>query len=234
MTKKTVSDAITNISAEYIEKAADYTATKKAHRTVWAKWAAIAACLAVVAALGIGVFQRSRTDIAALDNGTKIVFVKSKAAASSIQLDADVTTRPLTEQELSALFPGLPATGYAVYGGSEGFLGIEGNIGNAKMVIAAKNIPLLDTKIEGTEESTTVNGTSVVAGYFVTNRNSVGEQNAIYYAAFRLGDCTVYVENAGNKSESERVKTDLAAIIQEMTGHGALNLNAIEASDSEK
>lgn len=227
MTKKTVSDAIANISAEYIEKAADYTAAKKARRPVWLKWAAIAACLAVVAALGIGVLQRSRTDIATLDNGTEIVFVKSKAAIPSIQLDADVTTRTLTEQELSILFPNLPATGCAVYGENVGLLGIVGTIGNVKMVITAKNIPLLDTKIEGTEESCTVNGASVVAGYFVTDPNSLGEQNAIYYATFRLGECTVYVENAGKKAESENVKRDLAAIIQEMTSHGALNLNAI-------
>lgn len=48
MTKKTVSDAITNISTEYIEKAADYTVTKKTRKPVWVKWATIAACLCVV------------------------------------------------------------------------------------------------------------------------------------------------------------------------------------------
>lgn len=48
MTKKALSDAITNISTEYIEKAADYTVTKKVHQPVWVKWAAMAACLCVV------------------------------------------------------------------------------------------------------------------------------------------------------------------------------------------
>lgn len=48
MTKKTISDAITNISTEYIEKAADYTVTKQAHRPALAKWAALAACLCMV------------------------------------------------------------------------------------------------------------------------------------------------------------------------------------------
>ena len=37
MKKKTISDAITNISTEYIEKAADYTAVKKARKPVWLK-----------------------------------------------------------------------------------------------------------------------------------------------------------------------------------------------------
>ncbi len=86
-------------------------------------------------------------------------------------------------------------------------IGFEGKIENAKVVISTTDIALLDTKIVGSEESREVNGTSVTAGYFVTDRNSVGEQNVIYYATFKLGDSTVYVENAGAKTESESVKT---------------------------
>ena len=48
MTSKTISDAITNISTEYIEKAAEYSVAKKAHKPVWFKWGAIAACLCLV------------------------------------------------------------------------------------------------------------------------------------------------------------------------------------------
>lgn len=48
MTSKTISDAITNISTEYIEKAADYSVVKKAHKPVWLKWAAMAACLCLM------------------------------------------------------------------------------------------------------------------------------------------------------------------------------------------
>ena len=81
-------------------------------------------------------------------------------------------------------------------------------------------------KIVGSEESSEVNGTSVTAGYFVTDRNSVGEQNVIYYATFKLGDSTVYVENAGAKTESESVKNDLATIIQELINNGALDLSS--------
>lgn len=57
MTRKTISDAITNISSEYIEKAADYTATKKPHKPIWAKWAAMAACLCAVAMIAIPIIQ---------------------------------------------------------------------------------------------------------------------------------------------------------------------------------
>jgi len=49
MKGKAISDAITNISTQYIEKAADYTVTKKAHKSGWMKWCAMAACLCLVA-----------------------------------------------------------------------------------------------------------------------------------------------------------------------------------------
>jgi len=42
-----------------------------------------------------------------------------------------------------------------------------------------------------------------------------------------LGDSTVYVENAGKKSESENVKNDLSIIIQELINNGVLDLSAI-------
>lgn len=47
MMTKTISDAVSNISAEYIEKAADYSAKKKTRKSVWVRLGAMAACLAV-------------------------------------------------------------------------------------------------------------------------------------------------------------------------------------------
>ena len=65
MTSKVISDAITNISAEYIEKAADYTVAKKARKPVWIKWAAMAACLCIVVLAAVPIVQHynSITDI---------------------------------------------------------------------------------------------------------------------------------------------------------------------------
>ena len=93
------------------------------------------------------------------------------------------------------------------------------------MVVATSDVPVMDTSIVGTEESSEVNGTSVTAGYFITDPNSKGEQMAIYYATFKLGDCTVYVENAGAKDDSESVKNELAETVQELIDHGSFNLN---------
>ena len=186
---------------------------------------------------GYQVFQSglfgNKTDIATLDNGNEIIFVKSETAGSSIDIDGTITTRQLTETEAASLFPNLTVTAHAVFrvedtvsDSNKELIGFEGKIENAKVVISTTDIALLDTKIVGSEESSEVNGTSVTAGYFVTDRNSMGEQNVIYYATFKLGDSTVYVENAGAKTESESVKNDLATIIQELINNGALDLSS--------
>ncbi len=236
MNAKKFSDAMSELDTKYVDEALNY--KKKAKKPGWVKWGAMAACFAVIAVLGVGVFQSglfgNKTDIATLENGTEIVFVKSEMTASSIDIDGTVTTRQLTEDEIATLFPNLPVTAHAIFktsdmdaGNSPELIGFEGNIGNAKMVISTTNISLLDTEISGNEEISTVNGTSVTAGYFVTDPNSNGEQNAIYYATFKLGDSTIYVENAGAKTESETIKNDLATIIQELINNGALDLSAI-------
>ena len=236
MNAKKFSDAMSELDTKYVDEALNY--KKKAKKPGWIKWGAMAACFAVIAVLGVGVFQSglfgNKTDIATLENGTEIVFVKSEMTASSIDIDGTVTTRQLTEDEIATLFPNLPVTAHAIFKTSDmdacnspELIGFEGNIGNAKMVISTTNISLLDTEISGNEEISTVNGTSVTAGYFVTDPNSNGEQNAIYYATFKLGDSTIYVENAGAKTESETIKNDLATIIQELINNGALDLSAI-------
>ena len=224
-----------SIDTKYVDEALNY--KKKAKKPIWVKWGAIAACFAVIAVLGVGVFQNglfgNKTDIATLDNGNEIIFVKSETAGSSIDIDGTITTRQLTETEAASLFPNLTVTAHAVFrvddtvsDSNKELIGFEGKIENAKVVISTTDIALLDTKIVGSEESSEVNGTSVTAGYFVTDRNSVGEQNVIYYATFKLGDSTVYVENAGAKTESESVKNDLATIIQELINNGALDLSS--------
>ena len=236
MNAKKFSDAMSELDTKYVDEALNY--KKKAKKPGWIKWGTMAACFAVIAVLGVGVFQSglfgNKTDIATLENGTEIVFVKSEMTASSIDIDGTVTTRQLTEDEIATLFPNLPVTAHAIFktsdmdaGNSPELIGFEGNIGNAKMVISTTNISLLDTEISGNEEISTVNGTSVTAGYFVTDPNSNGEQNAIYYATFKLGDSTIYVVNDGAKTESETIKNELATIIQELINNGALDLSAI-------
>lgn len=56
MTRKTISDAVTTISAEYIEKAADFHVKKKSEKICWGKWIAAAACVCLVL---MGILQPS-------------------------------------------------------------------------------------------------------------------------------------------------------------------------------
>lgn len=232
MNGKKFSDAMSELDSRYVDEALNY--KKKTMERSWIQWGAVAACFAAVAILGVGVLQSgllgSKTDVAALENGDEIVFVKSTVGGSlsNVDIAVNVTTRQLTEEEIAAIFPDLPVTANAVFsvdetsaGSGKKLIGFEGKIGNAKMVISTSEVQLLDTEIVGNEESTEVNGTSVTAGYLVT------EQNAIYYATFRLGDSTVYVENAGAKAESERVKNELSIIIQKMIDNGMRNLNSL-------
>ncbi len=198
----------------------------------WKVWGTMAACMAVAAVLGIGLFQSglfgNKRDIAALDNGNKIIFIKSETAVgSSIDIDGIITTRQLTEEEIAALFPDLSVTAHAVFmtddmeaGNTQRLIGFEGNIGNIKMVVSTSDIQLLDTVIAGKEESAEIDGINITAGYFLTDPNSKGEQNAIYYAAFELGSCKMYLENSGTKEDSEATKNQLAEVIQKLIENG--------------
>lgn len=223
MNTKEFFNVINELDNKYVEEAIQYK-KKKSKTSVWVKWGTVAACFSVVAILGISMFQsglfRNKIDVAILENGNEIVFVKSKMAISD--LDINVTTRQLTQEESMELFPDLPVTAHAIFAEDKELVGFEGTIGSAKMVISTTDILLLDTEIVGSEESSEVNGISITAGYFITGRN------AIYYTTFTLGDSTVYVENVGAKEESERVKNDLAIIIQKLIDNGALNLNSLK------
>ncbi len=91
MNAKKFSEAMSELDTQYVDEALNY--KKKAKKPVWAKWGAIAACFAAVTVLGVGLFQSglfgSHTDIATLNNGEKIVFVKSDNVGGSLALDVE-------------------------------------------------------------------------------------------------------------------------------------------------
>ncbi len=53
MKRRIISDAVTDIRTEYIEKAANYTVAKNNRKSLWRKWGALAACFALIVALSI-------------------------------------------------------------------------------------------------------------------------------------------------------------------------------------
>ncbi len=217
------------IEERYVEEAAPVgRAGKAGSRAYLVKWGAAAAGFVMAAVFCAGILQfRNKDDIAALENGETITFVKSDMAEGSIQMssDLDVLPRELTGEELDRLFPNLPVTAYAYFNGSGNRLvGLEGRIGNIKLVVSTSGFQLLDTIIEGSEGQSEVNGVPVTAGYFITRPNSRGKKTVIYYASFEMGSCSIYVENAGAEHERENVKNELANIIETLINNGELDL----------
>ena len=239
MNTEKFSQAMGEIDSRYVEEAIHYR-KGGGKRFVRIKWTAAAACIAaavVVLAAGLlsGRWFGGSREVAVLENGDQIVFVRKDAdELSFLSLDMDVTTRHLTDEETRALFADLPVSADAVFSAGDGkaLLGLQGTIGDAKLVVETAGETLRDTIVEGEETSSEVGGTSVTAGYLVTDPNSRGEQTVIYYAEFQLGGSTVYVEHAGAKAESEQIKNDLAEIIQDLIGHGALPLELITGGET--
>ena len=227
MRKNRISETIGNIDQKYVNEATAYTGEAKAvRRPVWIKWGAIAACLALVAVIGIGVFQSGlfggNEQIATLDNGSKINFVKSDGGVAQFDIAFEISTRDLTEDEISNLFGDLPVTGYALFNNEDdSILGVEGRYEDMKLLVSAPSININDVVIDGEEAVSDVDGISVNAGYFTSGKT------VIYYATFELGENTVYIENAGTKEENETVKNELATAIQNLITLEKIDLTSI-------
>lgn len=228
MRKNRISETIGNIDQKYVSEATAYTGEAKAvRRPAWTKWGAIAACFALIAVIGFGVFQSGlfggNEQIATLDNGNKINFVKSDGGVAQFDIAFEISTRDLTEDEISNLFGDLLVTGYALFNNEDdSILGIEGQYGDMKLLVSASGIKISDTVIDGEEKASDVDGVSVNAGYFTSGKT------VIYYATFELGESTVYIENAGKKDESETVMTEITSAIQDLIALGQINLMEIE------
>lgn len=223
MKEKRILRALGQVDSQYIEEAEPAKASRKTH---WQKWAAVAACFVLVA-IGVGIFQSglfgAKTDIAVLENGETITFVKSAMHASPV--DLNVTIRELTDEEIKLLFADLPITANAYFDPEKhNIIGFEGKIGDVKLVVSSSGEKLLDTVIEGSEYDSTVCGVPVTAGYFVTEAN----KTVIYYAAFDIGENSVYVEYSGAKNDSENVKNELANTIRQLIENGSFDLSEIQ------
>ncbi len=227
MRKNRISETIGNINQKYVNEATAYTGEVKAvRRPVWMKWGAVAACFALVAVIGIGVFQSGlfggNEQIATLDNGSKINFVKSDGGVAQFDIAFEISTRDLTEDEISNLFGDLPVTGYALFNNEDdSILGIEGRYGDMKLLVSAPGIKISDTVIEGEEKASDVDGVSVNAGYFTSGKT------VIYYATFELCENTVYIENAGKKDESEIVMNEITSAIQNLISLEQIDLSSV-------
>lgn len=210
--------ALGNIDDFYIKEAEPM---KKTNRKFWA---AIAACFALAAVIGVfasGLFGQE-PDTFTLESGETITFAESSTLAS--EFDLDVTVRKMTDAELRQLFAGLPVTANAYFHPDSGEpLGLEGRIGDVKLIVSAAGTNLLDTVVAGSEYASAVAGVPVNAGYFITAaRNTI-----IYYASFTLGENTVYVEFSGALESRDAVKAELAGTVLTLIENGAFDLRTI-------
>lgn len=229
MKEERILRALGDVDNQYIKEAEPMKKTRKMN--AWRKWASVAACFALVAVIGVGIFQSGmfgvKTDIATLDNGETITFVKGDTITSS--MDLDVTARELNDEEIKMLFADLPVTANAYFDtDNHNILGFEGKIDDMKLVVSTQGVKLLDTVIDGNEYASTVGEVSINAGYFVTKANSQGVKTVIYYATFDIGENTVYVEYSGVESESETVKTNLVDTILKLIENGEFDLSQIK------
>lgn len=227
MRKNKISEAMGNINQKYVNEATAYTGkAKTARRPIWMKWGAVAACFALVAAIGFGLFQSGlfggNEQIATLDNGSKINFVKSDGGVAQFDIAFEISTRDLTEDEIANLFGDLPVTGYVLFNNeNDCILGIEGKYDDMKLLVSAPGVSINDLVIDGEETASDVDGVSVNAGYFTSGKT------VIYYATFELGESVVYIENAGTKSEQETVKSDIVSSIQKLIALEQIDLTSI-------
>lgn len=229
MTVKQFAEGLSALDDRYIAEAAEYQV--KHNRNPAARWIAVAASLVLVAALGIAVLQGGGIfgDTVKLENGAVLRFEKSGTIGAS-SLDMDVTMQALPQTQLQQLFPDLQVEARAIFLAENGSLvGIEGSVGEMKLLVSCSDMPLTDTVLVGEEATSTVDGVAVTAGRFVTDKNSRGERTAIYYASFHLGESTFYLENAGNYGAREAVKTELADVLQTLLKNGEPNWSLLQA-----
>ena len=224
MTSEKLYEVFGDISDQHIKEA--HMTKAKSKKPVWTRWGTVAACFVLVAAMGVGIFQSgmfgTKTDIATLENGEKITFVKSDALAALV--DLNVTIRKLTDEEIQLLFTDLPITANAYFDPvNHRAVGFEGKIGDVKLVVSTSGTKLLDTVIDGSEYTSTVSDVPITAGYFVTGAN----KTAIYYAAFDIGTNSVYVEYSGAQNDSENIKKELVNTIQLLIENGNFDLSKV-------
>ncbi len=215
MKSERILNAMGEIDTELIEDAiSEKNKSKKPDRI---KWVAIAACLCLGLAgvWGLLTGPVNTVNLVKLIDGETVKFYKTDFSSASIDLDCE--TRNISAEETAAVFGTMPVSEATVYYSADDntVLGVSAMYEDMRLLISMPEIQLNDTVIGGEEKTSTVKNTPVVAGYFKTDANSQGVRTVIYYASIRLEKCNVYIENAGEESESDSLKEAVASAIEE-------------------
>jgi hypothetical protein len=168
-----------------------------------------------------------------------ISFAKGKLPAKDSQIANGLMmeSRDLTADESKALFGSLAETHTVTayghfYHYNSALAFAEGRVTGddglqTRIVLYAKDLNVLDTVVHGNESTNDVYGTSVNAGYFVTDKNSEGIRNIVYYATFNLGEATYYLELGDENSKGDMLKTEITAVIGNLIQSGTVDFSQI-------
>ena len=222
MKREKISETIQNISSKHVDEATVYNGGKMIKsRKIWITLAAVAACLILCVSLFLSIGR----EYVKLDNGDILIFNASTHVGVANMIGSG-EVRDLSESEIKSLFKELPVTKATVMfdPDNENVWSIEGYI-NGKTLLIATPVYSNSCKVDPGWYSFTsnVNGISVEAGYLFGDANKV-----IYFAEFKLGESTVYIEHSGLKEENNTVKKEIADIIEKLTELGKIDLNIIK------
>lgn len=222
MKREKISETIQNISSKHVDEATVYNGGKMIKsRKIWITLAAVAACLILCVSLFLSIGR----EYVKLDNGDILIFNASTHVGVANMIGSG-EVRDLSESEIKSLFKELPVTKATVTFNpdDENVWSIEGYI-NGKTLLIATPVYSNSCKVDPGWYSFTsnVNGISVEAGYLFGDANKV-----IYFAEFKLGESTVYIEHSGLKEEDDTVKKEIADIIEKLTELGKIDLNIIK------
>lgn len=219
--------------ARYIEEAEHARPFARSKRKAVFAW--MAACLALVAALGCGIWKFSGAgESITLENGSVLTLRRTGAAPSqSVDIDTSrINVRELTAEEGARFFgmDGVSGTGYFDREDNS-LIGFSGQTeSGVRIHLSVQDKFPRDVVIMSDREALIALGDGVTGfgGYFVTDANSRGERNAIYYAALCFGEVNVYLEAGGTLAESEMTKAELTAAINALVRQGWLSFDATE------
>ncbi len=232
MDEKMLLKALGDVDESFIEEADPSGSCGKSKKTAKILCAAAAAAVTVTAALLLqsGLISLGGRETVILQNGEEIVFSKGGDFSSFSLADSNVSVRELSSEECSKILNGLPFEGTARFSseGEHEIFGIDGKINDVKISAWRTDDMYMDTVIVGSEKKSQVDGISVTAGYFESMPNSRGEVTVIYYASFKIGETSFYLENAGDKKDGESIREKLAEALSEIIEKGEPDFSAVK------
>lgn len=129
----------------------------------------------------------------------------------------------LTPAQIERIFPGITkkyqidgTVNYSYKSGSASVFNIDARLdanGKDVNVTIAPGEVIKCYLIEGEPIFSEIEGVNIEAGIFITDKNSRGQRNHIYYADFKIDDIAYSVEYVGDKADKEFFTSIIADIV---------------------